>query len=117
MRRNLSIRAKLIVFISLLLIALAGTGSFAVDMMRALNGHTVDIATNWLRAVRILGEHQEQVQRYQDNVSQFVSATEQQHRTAEKCSDSVAQKMDQPLRACDPPLVSPDERILADEMR
>ncbi|MEH2480980.1 CHASE3 domain sensor protein [Nitrobacteraceae bacterium AZCC 2146] len=117
MLAKLSIRLKLIAVISFLLVALAGIGSFAVNRMQELNSHTVDLATNWLPSVQILGELQVLVQRYRNNVSLFVLMTDQQERRAlEKLLDSIAQEMNQAFKTYDPLVTSPEERRLADEI-
>jgi methyl-accepting chemotaxis protein len=56
MLSTLSISFKLIAIVSFLLISLASTGLLAIVKMQALNDRTVDIATNWLPSVRVLGE-------------------------------------------------------------
>src|SRR6266705_2080889 len=117
MLSKLSIRAKLIAIISFLLITLAGTGLLAIIRMQTLNGHTVDIATNWLPSVRVLGEFKAELQRYRGNLRHFVLVTEPQDRAAvEKLMETVAQKMDQLLKAYDVLVTSPEERVLADEI-
>jgi methyl-accepting chemotaxis protein len=113
----LSIRAKIIAVISFLLVAQAGTGLLAITRMQTLNSHTVDIATNWLPKVGVLGEFRAELQRYRGNLRQFVIVTEPQDKAAvEKLMDSVAQKIDQLLKEYDPLVFSPEERVLADEI-
>jgi len=56
MLARLSIRAKITAVVALLLVAMSGMGLLAVRNMRAINASTVDIATNWLPSVRVLGE-------------------------------------------------------------
>src|SRR5438552_3048067 len=111
MLSKLSIRAKLIAVISFLLITLAGTVLLAITRMQTLNGHTVDIATNWLPSVRVLGELQVQVQRYRNNLSQFVLITEQQDRSeVERRLVTIAQEMDRLIKVYNPLVTSPEER-------
>jgi hypothetical protein len=45
-----SIRAKIVTVVSLLLAALAGMGLLAAKEIQAINGNTVEIATNGCRA-------------------------------------------------------------------
>ena len=52
----LSIRAKVIAVIAFLLIAMSGIGLLAIRSMQVINAHTVEIASNWLPSVRVLGE-------------------------------------------------------------
>ena len=51
-----SIRAKIITVVALLLVAMTGMGLLAVRNMRAMNADTVDITTNWMPSVRVLGD-------------------------------------------------------------
>src|SRR4051812_24270222 len=51
-----SIRTKIIAVVAILLVAITGMGLLAVHNMRAINANTVDIATNWLPSIRVLGE-------------------------------------------------------------
>ena len=51
-----SIRAKIIAVVAFLLVAMTGMGLLAVKNMRAINANTVDITTNWLPSVRVLGD-------------------------------------------------------------
>jgi methyl-accepting chemotaxis protein len=114
---TLSIRFKLIAIVSFLVVALAGTGLFAIDMMRTLNGHTVDLATKWLPRVRVLEDLQVHSVRYRSNLSQFLFETEEQGQSeSEKRLDSVAEEMDQLLKQLDQLVTSPEERARADEI-
>jgi methyl-accepting chemotaxis protein len=118
MLSKLSIRAKLVVVISFLLITLAGTGLLAITRMQTLNGHTVDIATNWLPSVRVLGEMRSDINRYRLNLRQFVLETEPQRKAAvEKVMETIAQEIDQQFKVYEPLVTSPEERVLADELR
>src|ERR1700726_861474 len=51
-----SIRAKVVAVIAFMLVAMSGMGLLAVRSMQSINGHTVEIAVNWLPSVRVLGE-------------------------------------------------------------
>ena len=53
---KLAIRTKIISVVSVLLLALAGTGLLAARDMRAMYANTNEIATNWLPSVKALGE-------------------------------------------------------------
>jgi len=56
MLAKLSIRAKITVVVSFLLIALSGMGALALRQMSTINGATVEIVESWLPGVRVLGE-------------------------------------------------------------
>lgn len=53
---TISIRAKIISVVAFLLVAMTGMGLLAVMKMRSMNANTVDITTNWMPSVRVLGE-------------------------------------------------------------
>ena len=53
---KLSIRTKLVSVIVFMLVVISGLGLLAIRSMQTSNAHTVDIATNWLPSVRMLGE-------------------------------------------------------------
>jgi methyl-accepting chemotaxis protein len=56
MLARFSIRSKIIAVVAFLLVAMSGMGLLAVKNMRSINANTVDINTNWLPSVRVLGE-------------------------------------------------------------
>jgi methyl-accepting chemotaxis protein len=56
MLASLSIRTKITIVLSFLLLALTGMGLLAVIKMRTINANAVDIQTNWLPSVRVLGD-------------------------------------------------------------
>src|SRR5260221_10781448 len=56
MLARLSIRAKITVVVSFLLLAMSAMGALAIKQMYAINGATTDIVTSWLPSVRVLGE-------------------------------------------------------------
>ncbi|KJC40189.1 chemotaxis protein [Bradyrhizobium sp. LTSP849] len=116
MLSKFSIRAKLIVIISFLLIVLAGTGLLAITKMQTLNGHTVDIATNWLPSVRVLGDMGSEVNRYRLNLRQFVIEADPQRKTAvEQTMENNAQEIGRLFKVYEPLVTSPEERVLADD--
>jgi methyl-accepting chemotaxis protein len=56
MLASLSIRAKITIVLSFLLLAMTGLGLIAVRKMQAINANAVDIQTSWLPSVRLLGD-------------------------------------------------------------
>jgi methyl-accepting chemotaxis protein len=56
MLAKLSIRAKLLAVVSLLLASLVVMGAFGVMALRSQNAHLVDIQANWLPSVQTLGD-------------------------------------------------------------
>ena len=55
MLARLSIRAKLLAVVSLLLVSLAAMGGFGLVQLRSQNAHLVDIQTSWLPSVQSAG--------------------------------------------------------------
>ena len=53
-----SIRAKITALVAALLIAMSGMGGLGMLKIRTMNVATLDIATNWLPTIRVLGELQ-----------------------------------------------------------
>jgi methyl-accepting chemotaxis protein len=53
---KLSIRFKIVAVIAFLLASMAVLGLLAVRSVRSINIHTVEITTNWLPSVRVLGD-------------------------------------------------------------
>ncbi|HEY0234907.1 MAG TPA: MCP four helix bundle domain-containing protein, partial [Afipia sp.] len=64
MLSRFSISTKLIALVSLMLLALASMGAFAIVEMRAINASAQDIQTNWLPSIRLIGELRTQSARY-----------------------------------------------------
>jgi methyl-accepting chemotaxis protein len=56
MLSELSIRAKIIVSVSVLIMATVGMGVLSIRQMQAINASTVDIQSNWLQRVRLVGD-------------------------------------------------------------
>src|SRR5690348_13867734 len=74
MLANISIRAKIITVVAFLLVALTGMGLLAVKYMRSINASTVDISTNWLQSVRVLGELRAGVITYRNVIREHMLA-------------------------------------------
>jgi methyl-accepting chemotaxis protein len=51
-----SIRAKITIVVTCLLIAMSAMGGLAIKQMSDINGSTTEIANSWLPSVRVLGE-------------------------------------------------------------
>jgi methyl-accepting chemotaxis protein len=65
---NTSIRAKIITVVAFLFIAMTGMGMLAGYNMRAMNANTVEITTNLLPSVRMLGELNTRIANYRSNI-------------------------------------------------
>jgi len=108
---NFSIRAKIMTVVAVLLVAMIGMGLLAVKNMRSINASTVDIATNWLPSVRVLGDLRAGVITYRNVVREHMLAeTLEEKLAAEKTLATVADS-NMKIRATYETLISsPEER-------
>ena len=71
---------------------MTGMGLLAVRNMRAINASTVDITTNWLPSVRVLGELRAGVITYRNVIREHMLAeTAEEKQAAEKTLATVAE--------------------------
>ncbi|WJR80633.1 methyl-accepting chemotaxis protein [Bradyrhizobium sp. NP1] len=111
-----SIRAKITFVVALLLVALAGTGLLAVMKMRAINENTVQITTNWLPSVRVLGELRSGVVSYRNVVREHMLAeTLEEKLAAEKTMASLVENNMRLRKNYETMITSPEERALYGE--
>jgi methyl-accepting chemotaxis protein len=116
MLSSFSIRAKIIAIVALLLVALVGMGLLAVAKMRAINESTVQIATNWLPSIRVLGELRSGVITYRNVLREHMLAeTPEEKQAAEKTLATVVEGNTKIRQAYEPMITSPEERALYDE--
>jgi methyl-accepting chemotaxis protein len=71
---NLSIRAQIICVAAVLLATTIGMGLLAVKNMRSINANTLDITTNWLPSIRVLGDLRAGVITYRNVVREHMLA-------------------------------------------
>ena len=108
-----SIRAKVIAVVAFLLAAITGMGLLAVWNMRSINANTVDIATNWLPSVRVLGELHAGVAAYRNVVREhMLSETLSDKEAAERTLATVVESNNKIRQAYEPLITSPEERAL-----
>jgi len=116
MLSRLSIRAKITAAVAFLLVAMAGLGLVAIVKMRAINANTVEIATNWLPSVRVLGELRTGVITYRNVLREhMLSETLEDKQATEKVLASVVESNDKIRQSYEPMIASPEERALYDE--
>ena len=85
-----SIRAKITAVVAFLLVAMTGMGLLAVRNMRAINASTVEITTNWLPSVRVLGDLRAGVITYRNVIREHMLAeTPEEKEAAEKILATV----------------------------
>jgi methyl-accepting chemotaxis protein len=113
MLSKFSIRAKIISVVAFLLLTMAGMGLLAVRNMRAINASTVDITTNWLPSVRVLGELRAGVITYRNVVREhMLGETIEDKDSAEKILQGVVDGNTKIRQSYEPMITSPEERVL-----
>jgi len=116
MLAKLSIRAKLVAVVSLLLISLAAMGGFGLLQMRSQNAHLMDIQTSWLPSVQTLGDLRANTITYRVVVRDMVALTDPEARArTEKTLETVSQSIDKVRKAYEPLITSEEERSIYKE--
>jgi methyl-accepting chemotaxis protein len=111
-----SIRAKITAVVAFLLIFMAGMGLLAVRNMQAMNANTVDITTNWLPSVRVLGDLRAGVITYRNLVREHMLAeTLEEKQAVEKTLASVFESNNKIRQRYEALITSPQERELYKE--
>jgi methyl-accepting chemotaxis protein len=111
-----AIRTKIITVVAFLLVAMTGMGLLAVRNMRAMNANTVDIATNWLPAVHVLGDLRAGVITYRNVIREHMLAeTLEEKQAAEKILVTVVEANSKIRVTYEPLIVSPEEHALYKE--
>src|SRR5579883_2917144 len=111
-----SIRAKIITVVAFLLLALTGMGLLAVSSMRSINANTVDITTNWLPSVRVLGDLRAGVITYRNVIREhMLGETAEDKAATEKVLQGVVDSNSKIRQTYEPMITSPEERRLYDE--
>jgi methyl-accepting chemotaxis protein len=116
MLSQFSIRSKIIAVVAFLLVAMTGMGLLAVKNMRSINANTVDITTNWLPSVRVLGDLRAGVITYRNVIRQhMLSETPEEKAAMEKTLATVIESNTKIRAQYEPMITSPEERALYKE--
>ena len=116
MLASFSIRAKITAVVAFLLIAMTGMGLLAVRNMRAINASTVDITTNWLPSVRVLGDLRAGVITYRTVIREHMLAeTAEEKQAAEKNLAGVVEDNNRIRHTYESLITSAEERALYSE--
>jgi methyl-accepting chemotaxis protein len=111
-----SIRAKITAVVAFLLVAMTGMGLLAVRNMRAINASTVDIGTNWLPSVRVLGDLRAGLITYRNMVREhMLSETAEEKQAAEKTLAGVVESNNKIRQTYETLITSPEERAIFNE--
>ncbi|HEY8337822.1 MAG TPA: methyl-accepting chemotaxis protein [Tardiphaga sp.] len=113
---SLSIRAKITIVVSFLLIAMTGMGLLAVRNMRAINANAVDIQTNWLPSMKALGELRAGVITYRNVIrAHLLAETLEEKLATEKALEGVVARNNKIRAGYEPLITSPEERAIYQE--
>jgi methyl-accepting chemotaxis protein len=110
---KLSIRLKIIAVIAFMLVAMSGLGVLAVRSMHGINEHTVQIATNWLPSVRVLGALRADINLYRLTLRAHVMALSSEAKAnADKRMADTLEKVKKDIRTYQPLIGDAEERKL-----
>ncbi|QUS39407.1 methyl-accepting chemotaxis protein [Tardiphaga alba] len=116
MLASLSIRAKISIVVTFLLLAMAGLGVLALSKMRSINANTTDIATNWLPSMKALGQLRAGTITYRNVIRQHMLQEVLEDKLAnEKTAETVIASNDAIRARYEKMISSPQERALYDE--
>ena len=111
-----SIRSKITVVVAFLLVAMSAMGALNIRQMYTINSATVDIVTNWLPSVRVLGELRAATITYRAIVRSHLLATDEAGKQLQE--DLLAKwiaNTDKARKAYEPLITSAEERALYGE--
>ena len=116
MLAKLSIRTKITAVVAFLLVAMSAMGALNVRQMYAINSSTVDIMSNWLPSVRVLGDLRAATITYRAIVRAHLLATDEAGKQLQE--DLLAKwiaNVDKARKAYEPLITSAEERGFYDE--
>jgi methyl-accepting chemotaxis protein len=110
---SLSIRAKITTLVAAILVAMLGLGALGVLKMRSLNDSTVDIATNWLPSVRVLGELRANVITYRNTLrAHLMDLTPEGKADVDKRRAAIEDQIQKTYTKYEKLISSPEEKAL-----
>jgi methyl-accepting chemotaxis protein len=113
---SLSIRTKITIVVSFLLIAMAGLGLLAIRKMHMINANALDIQTSWLPSVKALGELKAGVINYRNVLrAHLLAETLEEKVASEKMLDSVVERNTKIRARYEPLITSTEERAIYQE--
>lgn len=116
MLARMSIRAKISIVVTFLLLSMSGLGLLAITKMRSINANTVDIQTSWLPSVRLLGELRAGVITYRNVIRQHMLAETLEEKLAnEKTLETVVASNTRIRANYEKLITSPEERAIYEE--
>ena len=116
MLARFSIRTKLIAVTASMFLAVIAMGFLAVRQMQAINANAVDIQTNWLPSVRVLGDLRASIITYRNVIREHLLAeTMEDKLAAEKLVEQVVASNTKIRQDYEKLITSPEERALYNE--
>jgi methyl-accepting chemotaxis protein len=113
---KLSIRAKVIAVIAFMLIAISGMGLLAIRSMQMINAHTVEIASNWLPSVRVLGELRADINLFRIALRAHVMTDSLEGKAAgDKRLAGILERIAKDRKAYQAMITSPEERSIYED--
>jgi methyl-accepting chemotaxis protein len=110
---RLTIRTKITGVIALLLLLMAAMGGVALRSMNGINAHTVEISSNWLPSVRVLGTINTEEIRYRARIRDHLLAqTAEQKQAVEKQLAEILDRVAKNRKLYEAMISSPEEREL-----
>jgi methyl-accepting chemotaxis protein len=111
-----SIRAKITVVVLFLLLAMSAMGALAVKQMYAINGATVDVVSNWLPSIRVLGDVRAATITYRAIVrSHLLATTDSGKQAQEALLAKWIDIFDKARKSYETMITSPEEHALYDD--
>jgi methyl-accepting chemotaxis protein len=111
-----SIRTKMTAVVAFLLVAMSLMGALSIRQIYAINASTVDITTNWLPSIRVLGELRAATITYRAIVRSHLLASDEATRQVQE--DLLAKwinNTNNARKAYEPLITTAEERALYDE--
>ncbi len=116
MLSRFSIRAKFTAVIAFLLVVMTAMGLLAIRQMQGINANTVDIQTNWLPSVRVLGELRAGTITYRNVIRQHLLSDSLAEKLAqEKTLQGVVDRNTEIRARYEKLIAAPEERAMYDE--
>jgi methyl-accepting chemotaxis protein len=108
-----AIRTKIICIVSILLLALAGSGLLAASNMRAMNADTHEIATNWLPSLKTLGDFNAGIILYRATLrAHMLAETIEEKDAVEVALEKIVEKNRGIRKSYEAMIATPEERAL-----
>jgi methyl-accepting chemotaxis protein len=118
MLANISIRAKIVIVISILLAAVAAMGTTALREISAINANLAEVDAKWLQSAITIGEMQAATLRYQTSIRDHLLADDPETEAQiEKTLQALQASIKNDFSAYDALKAASDERGVYDEFR